>query len=548
MERYFISTVVSLLVVVLLVSVFITLKNNGQLVGLISADVEDTYIRASDRLPTINVITLVAMMTAVIGANVVLIRCYIIQPISKLTNSVSKMNIDGNEVFGKERDDEIGELARIINKMMGDINQRDKELESALKIAQAASRAKSEFLANMSHEIRTPMNAIIGMTSIAQTSSCTERKDYALSNIEDASKHLLGIINDILDMSKIEADKLELHPVTFDFEEMLKKAVNFLNFRVVEKNQNLDIVIGNNIPRMIKCDSQRLSQVITNLLSNAIKFTPDQGSICLYADLLKTENDFYEILFKVTDTGLGISKEQQKRLFSPFEQAESSTTRKYGGIGLGLTITKRIVELMGGSISVTSAPGEGSTFTFTIKAEKTGVDTGTVLPRKNTGIDDNFRGYRVLLAEDVEINREIVAALLEPTALEIEYAQNGAEAVSMISEAPERYNAVLMDIQMPEMDGYEATRAIRALNSKHAKKIPIIALTANAFKEDIDNCMEAGMNSHIAKPLDFTIVLRALRKHLLPQQRVVAHEEDINDAMHNGLLSVDHEFGGKMGA
>jgi len=387
--------------------------------------------------------------------------------------------------------------------------------------SEAESRSKTSFLAMMSHEMRTPLNAIIGMTNIAQSANNVERKDYALDKIEDASNHLLGVINNILDMSKIESDKLELNPVIFDFEELLEKVTNIINFRIAEKNQNLFIHIDDRIPRVLVCDDQRLAQIVTNLLSNAVKFTPERGEINMNAKLVNEFDGMYTIQFGVEDTGIGISEEQQARIFIPFEQAENSTTRKYGGTGLGLPITKRIVELMGGEISISSSIGEGSTFTFTILAKKPDQESEIVFrngdPSKNAEKGPDYTGYRALLVEDVEINREIVIALLEPTHLEIECAENGAEALKMFCEAPDKYNIIFMDLQMPEMDGYEATRLIRALAVDRADTIPIIAMTANVFKEDIENCLEAGMNDHIGKPLDLAVVLDILRSYLSKQ-------------------------------
>jgi len=387
------------------------------------------------------------------------------------------------------------------------------------------NRSKSSFLAMMSHEMRTPMNAIIGMTNIAKSTHSVEKKDYALKKIEDASNHLLGVINNILDMSKIEAGKLELNPVAFDFRNMIDNVINIINFRIAEKQQTLSVDIDENIPRILICDDQRLAQVVTNLLSNAVKFTPEHGAINLCSKLSEQENGICKIQFDVTDTGVGISEEQQAGLFKPFQQAESGTARKYGGTGLGLAITKRIVELMGGSISVSSALGEGATFSFTVSAENPGNEAksnanGLPDTERNEGPAqaDQYEGYNVLLVEDVEINREIVIALLEPTLLKIDCAENGAEAVRMFKEAPERYNIIFMDVQMPVMDGFEATRIIRALNTPNAKTIPIIAMTANVFKEDIDNCLKAGMNCHIGKPIDFDAVLRILRQFLNQQE------------------------------
>jgi PAS domain S-box-containing protein len=399
-----------------------------------------------------------------------------------------------------------------------DIFKLQRDLETAVAAAEAASSAKSAFLANMSHEIRTPMNAIIGMLTIGKATGDKERKDYCFNKIADASQHLLGVINDILDMSKIEANKFDLSPAEFNFEKMLQRVASVLNFRVDEKNLLLKVHIDSDIPKNLIGDDQRLAQVITNLVGNSVKFTPENGSISLDTQFLGEENGLCTIQISVTDTGIGIDEEQKARLFNSFQQAESSTARKYGGTGLGLSISKSIVEMMDGEIWVESELGQGSTFTFIIKAERAAADKpGRQEQAQETQADLSgiFAGCRILLAEDVEINREIVLALLEPTEIAVDCAENGAQAVRMFKEAPDKYNAILMDVQMPEMDGYEATRLIRKMDIAQAKSIPIFAMTANVFKEDIEKCLKAGMNGHIGKPLDFSKIMETLRSACL---------------------------------
>jgi PAS domain S-box-containing protein len=549
---------------------------------------------------------------------------------------------------GESIRDENGNAVRVAGALMDITDTKNMLLNMNRQkaAAEAANRAKSTFLATMSHEIRTPMNAIIGMTTIGKSAPNIERKDYCFMKIEDASNHLLGVINDILDMSKIEANKFELAPAEFELEKMLRRVVNVVNFRIDEKRQKLSVNIDHSIPHTLIGDDQRIAQVITNLLGNAVKFTPEQGVISLVVRLARKTDNICTLQISVSDSGIGITPEQQKKLFQSFEQAESSTTRKYGGTGLGLAISKNIVEMMGGTISVESESGKGSTFTFTIQAEcgkeekhehlldvslkdirvltvdddpdiltyfheiargfgiscdtaasgekalelidqkgdyhiyfidwkmpgmdgiqlareikarkpedsivtmisaaewgaiakeakAAGVDKFLSKPlfpstiaevineclgvkqqaeeTQTADINGIFAGKRILLAEDVEINREIVQALLEPTQLKIDCAENGVEAVCMFKEAPDQYDMIFMDIQMPEMDGYEATKRIRALDDPKAKTIPIIAMTANVFREDIERCLASGMNSHVGKPLDFQEVMNRLHSYL----------------------------------
>jgi Signal transduction histidine kinase len=538
------------------------------------------------------------------------------------------------------------------------VKQRTAELEEQTEAAQKASMAKSDFLSNMSHEMRTPMNAIIGMTAIAKNAEEMTRKDYCLEKIEEASTHLLSVINDILDMSKIEAQKFDLSFEKFNFERVLQKVSNITIFRVNEKHQDFTVLIDKNIPLHLVGDDQRITQVVANLMSNAVKFTPEGGSIQLKAHMLEEEEDSCTVKVSVKDSGIGISPEQQARLFSSFSQAESSTTRKFGGTGLGLAISKYIVEKMNGRIWVESELGKGSTFAFTVRMQKVagvsdsllhqgtnwknmnvlvvddsaeereyfadimqrfgswcdvaasgdeacetidrhgsynlyfvdwhmpGMDGIELARRINASGKDNlivlmgvssewdaiesvakeagvnrflpkplfpsnisdcineclgtdnvvlgsnevsydglFKGRRILLAEDVEVNREIVIALLEGTNLGIDVAENGQIACTMFGKDPARYDMIFMDVQMPGMDGYEATKNIRAMGMQKAQEIPIIAMTANVFKEDVERCLECGMNGHLGKPLNYDKLVSTLCGYLFASKSKAGKEQ-----------------------
>jgi len=392
------------------------------------------------------------------------------------------------------------------------------ELRAAKEQAEQGNRSKSEFLSRMSHEMRTPMNAIIGMTNIAMNSDDPEKKEYCLGRIGDASCHLLGVINDVLDMSKIEADKFELSYSEFLFDQMLSNALNVVRFNMDAKNQKLIINVDPALSVVLIGDEQRLTQVIANLLSNAAKFTPEGGEIQFNAIMINEENRALTLHVEIIDNGIGIAKENQENLFSSFEQADGSITRKFGGTGLGLAISKKIVEMMGGTIWVESEPGEGAKFAFTFMAEKGYGDIYGKDAGQAGGIVDSrskyLEGKTVLLAEDVDINREIVLSMLEDTGLTIDCAENGNEAIEMFKAAPGKYDVILMDVQMPEVDGLEATSIIRALDIAEGAQVPIIAMTANVFREDVEKCLAAGMNDHIGKPVNFDELIRKIENNI----------------------------------
>ncbi len=527
-----------------------------------------------------------------------------------------------------------------------------KEAEAKLvlmSVKEQANQAKSDFLSRMSHEMRTPMNAIIGMTKIAESSEDIAKLKYCLASIETSSQHLLELINDVLDMSKIESGKLELEQAPFNLERMLMKICDLILPKAEEKNIKLGVDLGKDLGARYLGDELRLSQVITNFLSNAVKFTPAGGKITLAIAVVQKTTQHDKLCFTVADTGIGLAPEQAAKLFNVFEQADVSISRKYGGSGLGLAISKNIVEKMNGAINVESEPGKGSAFSFAVELERlppenktgsagppaglklllvdndaedrlrfkdmlatfgiaadeaanrhialamlraaqeqlrpydlvflalgqTGPDSletarqishaagpGSVIPMtsflqwhkldadmKGLGISrfiakplfasdflditaralnrcshaegdcppdagmTDLSSLSLLLAEDLEINREIFSALLERTHVRIDMAENGRIALEKFQADPYRYDVIIMDVQMPEMDGLTATRAIRALGFAKAASIPIIAVTANAFREDVDNCLAAGMTDHLSKPLDEKALIEKLRPY-----------------------------------
>ena len=452
-----------------------------------------------------------------IGFTTLLMAGFILLLFAGLFCSISRRSLAEQKAEYEKRNNEIQTQAM---KEMEESNKKLKKAKDitteALQTAENANKAKTDFLSNMSHDIRTPMNAIIGMTSLIRHDAGNKAKviEYA-DKIDISSQHLLGIINDVLDMSKIEAGKTVFKYTDFSMPDLIEELNTIFQPQIAERNQTLMVIKENIRHEWVNGDQVHLMQIFSNLLSNAVKYTQEGGKIQFLVEECETKSSVYaKYRFLVSDNGMGMSADFKEKIFDPFTRAEGSVTNKIQGTGLGMAITRNLVEAMGGTIDVESELGQGSCFEVLIDlriAEDRSVSS-TVQEEKNEQNDNIFQGMRFLCAEDNELNAEILTELLKIEGAECTICENGEEILKTFEKsAPGDYDMILMDVQMPVMNGYEATKAIRRSSHELAKKIPIIAMTANAFSEDIQHSLAAGMNAHVSKPVEMKVLEKMIR-------------------------------------
>ena len=431
--------------------------------------------------------------------------------------SISRCNLAAQKAEYEKRNNEIQMQALREMEASNKKLKKAKDITTeALQTAENANKAKTDFLSNMSHDIRTPMNAIIGMTSLIRHDAGNKDKviEYA-DKIDISSQHLLGIINDVLDMSKIEAGKTVFKYTDFSILDFITELNTIFHPQIAEKNQTLTVTKENIRHEWVNGDQVHLMQIFNNLLSNAVKYTQEGGKIQFLVEECETKSSVYaKYRFLVSDNGMGMSADFKKTIFDPFTRAESSVTNKIQGTGLGMAITKNLVEAMGGTIDVESELSQGSCFEVLIDlriAEDRSVSSAEQA-EKDEPAGNVLKGMRFLCAEDNELNAEILMELLKIEGAECTICENGKRVLEAFEQsAPGDYDMILMDVQMPVMNGYEATKAIRRSSHELAKTIPIIAMTANAFSEDIQHSLAAGMNAHISKPVEMKVLEKTIR-------------------------------------
>lgn len=514
--------------------------NYGESIGYlhVKASPKRFYAQLRDSILLILGVTVISGWIALFWA--ARLQRRIVEPVVDLTAQMQRVSVDRDYSVRavKSGNDEIGLLAEGFNQMLEQIEERNQSLAERERLladsnrnlqmavaeateakaaAEAASRAKSTFLANMSHELRTPMNGVMGMIDLAKRRMADADGLKQLDMAMLSAKRLLGVLNDVLDLSKIEAERMVLEEAPLQLGQTVENIVGNLGHEATEKGLKLAVDIPADLARApLKGDPLRLGQILINLVGNAIKFT-EHGQIILRARSLGETPDVVQVRFEVSDTGIGITAEAQQRLFTPFEQADNSMTRKYGGTGLGLAICLRLVRMMGGEIGVESVPGQGSSFWFTVRLGKDSNSPGAVASAPALVHDSpevrlriRHAGARILLAEDEPVNQIVARARLEHVGLVVDLAENGKLALDLAKK--NHYALILMDMQMPVMNGVEATQAIRADSLN--RTTPILAMTANAFDEDRDICLAAGMNEHISKPVDLVKLYETLLEWL----------------------------------
>jgi len=492
------------------------ISRNGIVIGYAWANELASTIETEYRTTSTNILLVMLFIYLVSVGMAFALSRRSMRDIDTIVKGVRMLRSDLSRTIPKAGGD-LGEVVDSINAMAADILKAQDD-HKALLLAEASNLAQRDFLARMSHEIRTPMNGVLGMTQLAQNAKTEAQRMEYLGKIHASASLLLGIINDILDISKIEAGRMEIEAHAFRFMETIDNIRDLMTPRTDEKNLALVISVEDSVPEMVVGDSLRISQILFNIVGNAVKFT-QEGSVTLRVSAQEAPENQLQLNFAVEDTGIGMDDQQQQAVFKSFTQADSSTARKFGGSGLGLSISKALIELMGGEISVTSTPNKGSTFRYTIFAESYEGGGEEELDEQGAAAPfQSYEGFTVLLVEDNEINQEIAKAILEDMGLTVDIANDGREGVAAFEA--KKYDLIFMDIRMPVMDGIEATQEIREIERRSVTfgdtppHTPIIAITANVMQADRDATSAVGMDGHISKPIVLEELCAILEKML----------------------------------